>query len=772
MFPTELTSFPQWVCWRLEQIDGKITKVPYNPRTGFKASTIDPSTWTDYATAVAAASNGSGYSGIGFVLTKNDPYFVVDIDPAKGNPAIIEKQIKVVEAFDTYSEVSPSGEGLHLWGKGAVFNGRDRGKIAIYSSERYITMTGIVYKDKPIAERNQLANMLWEELGDNNGGNNIDLKVVSQPEKYTDEIIFNAASQAENGPKFLDLWNGYWQKWYPQDSARDKMSCNEADFALVNILGFYSRNVTQIRRMFLQSALGQREKAKRKAYVDNMIMRSFDNLPPLIDLDAIILEAANRLAAKRKQVTVNINLNANPWNTGTLFEGETDPNYDWTRPPGLLGDISSFIYQASQRPVKEISLAAAIGLMAGICGRAYNVSRTGLNTYILFIAKTGIGKEAAMQGIEKLLYATRPHVPAITEFIGPADIVSGQALIKEISRKPCFVSMTGEFGLKLESMHLHGANPALDALRRQLLILYNKSGHQDILRETIYSDKANNTGIVKSPSFSLLGETTPQTFYRAIDENMISQGLLPRFTCIEYYGNRPEANDEALTIQPSETLIKDFSTLAAGCLHLNQANKVIDVGFAPDAEVLHKKYRSQCDIHINSSDQVVTRELWNRAHLKVLKLSALIAIGQNPHVPVITVQALEWARQLIERDIINMLSKFESGKTGREAGELNQINELVNAISYYVRKEYVNFKSYRLDERMHRDGVIPVAYIQRRLINIKAYRDDRIGATNAINRALKSLVEEGTIREIRSTDLFTKYQTTAKAYFVSDTNRF
>src|SRR6185437_14748582 len=68
-------------------------------------------------------------------------------------------------------------------------------------------------------------------------------------------------------------------------------------------------------------------------------------------------------------------------------------------PPGLLGQIAQFIYKASDYPCYEIALAGAIGLMAGICGRTYNVSRTGLNLYVVFLAVTGTGKESASSGI-------------------------------------------------------------------------------------------------------------------------------------------------------------------------------------------------------------------------------------------------------------------------------------------------------------------------------------------------------------------------------------
>jgi hypothetical protein len=46
-----------------------------------------------------------------------------------------------------------------------------------------------------------------------------------------------------------------------------------------------------------------------------------------------------------------------------------------------------------------------------------------------------------------------------------------------------------------------------------------------------------------SPAFSILGESTPERFYGALNEDMISEGLLPRFLLIEYKGNRPPLNE-------------------------------------------------------------------------------------------------------------------------------------------------------------------------------------------------------------------------------------
>ena len=130
----------------------KPTKIPYNPKTGKKASVTDPSHWCSYLDAVSCLANGGSYNGVGLVLTRNDPYFICDLDNAKGDASIIARQKEIAEKFDTYSEISPSGMGLHIVGKGSIPNGRRKDCIEIYSSERYITFTGNVYNNKPIKD--------------------------------------------------------------------------------------------------------------------------------------------------------------------------------------------------------------------------------------------------------------------------------------------------------------------------------------------------------------------------------------------------------------------------------------------------------------------------------------------------------------------------------------------------------------------------------------------------------------------------------------------
>ena len=69
--PACLRERPQWVVWRYEKRHGRETKVPYCPKSGRRASSADPSTWTSFTDAVAAYARG-GYDGIGYVFLTDD----------------------------------------------------------------------------------------------------------------------------------------------------------------------------------------------------------------------------------------------------------------------------------------------------------------------------------------------------------------------------------------------------------------------------------------------------------------------------------------------------------------------------------------------------------------------------------------------------------------------------------------------------------------------------------------------------------------------------
>jgi len=413
-------------------------------------------------------------------------------------------------------------------------------------------------------------------------------------------------------------------------------------------------------------------------------------------------------------------------------------------------------------------------LMAGICGRAYNVSSTGLNQYVLLLAKTGRGKEAIQSGISKLISAVRQQVPTIEECVGPDEIASGPALYKYLHKNSCFVSILSEFGLRLQQISDAYGNGPNVSLRRMILQLYAKSGYNDVAHPSIYSDKDKNINAIASPSFSILGESTPHTFYRNLTEEMISEGLLPRFLLIEYNGDRVEENVNHAQAKPSFELIDKLAACAANSAQVQNAQprRVITVSLDEASQKLSNKYSKRCDDFINNKkNNEVIIELWNRAHLKVLKLAAIVAVGVNMWNPIIEKEHLEWAIGMVDADIAALTARFEEGMIGANTQEVKQIDEVIRVIKEYVTSSWTEVLRYASakDRKLYDDKVITYGYISKRLIAVAAFRNDKVGATNAIKRALQILMDRDYINEISREQLKQKFGTTQKSYMITNT---
>ena len=785
--PQELKDCPQWVCWRLEFEPpmAKPTKPLYVAEAGRgKASVTDKTTWRTFAQAVAAPLtclepclpaapiSETGYSGIGFVFSHDDEYVGIDLDDTHGDVDAYNRQQRIFQEFNSYTEMSPSGTGVHIIVKGKLPSGRRRANIELYPHARFFTMTGDVINNVPIVERQELLNLLYQQMG----GDVLEYQVKEEAEEImSDEDIMATATAAQNGDKFLQLWQGDWHNDYASQS--------EADIALYNMIAFYSKHRLQSRRIFRQSILGQRDKAQRDAYLDYMFVKSFDNQLPAIDTEGLRIkldemfakDAAASLVSEPGKLQTNAKAAAPLTHNASAATLPSDgPNVNaQIFPPGLIGQIAAYFYAIAPRPVPEIALAGAIAYMAGIAGRGYNVSGTGLNQYILLLAPTGVGKDAIADGVSKLNKAVQIQVPSIIDFKGPGELVSSAGLIKWLDRKPCVLSILGEFGKKMKEMSAPNANAHLTGLSRVLLQMYSKSGHNSEFDAMAYSDKEKNTAPIMAPSLTILGESVPESFYESLDESMIADGLLPRFMLFEYKGKRSYLNRTGRDVLPPFALVQSIADLAANCLQLSASRNVINVTFTPEAEEKFKQFDTYTTDIINETGGELYRQLWNRADLKAMKLAALQAVGENPLNPVIGIEQCLWATALVVDQINKLLAKYETGTVGQVGGsEGKQISEVIRVVAGYMSSEHERYAKYGGTFEMHKSGVVTESHIQRRLVATTCFKQDRLGPTAAIKRALKTLIEADELREMPKLQMQQQFGTGPRAYVVANPARF
>src|SRR5215212_843929 len=140
----DIRDIRQWRVWRSEESNGKQTKIPFSPITEQRASSRTPETWTGYEEAVRACKE-EGYGGIGFVFTSEDDLCGVDLDGCLDSETgeVQPWAQEIIEELDSYTEVSPSGTGIHVLIRGKLPEGRNRkGRFEAYDQGRYFTVTG------------------------------------------------------------------------------------------------------------------------------------------------------------------------------------------------------------------------------------------------------------------------------------------------------------------------------------------------------------------------------------------------------------------------------------------------------------------------------------------------------------------------------------------------------------------------------------------------------------------------------------------------------
>lgn len=741
--PNELRALPQWVCAGAD-------KIPVNPRTGQAASVTDPASWGTFDEACR-----TGFKYVGFVLTTWDPYCIIDLDNKPDKPLSEEewaRHQKILTAFDSYTERSASGRGYHIIVKGKLPSGVHRDNVEVYSSARYMICTGDVVRNTPIIDYQPLLDTLYGEMKPAATVELNDREAIQE-----DEEVIAMAMRAINAEKFNALCAGD-MTGYPSQS--------EADFALLSIIAYYTPDNEQVRRLFRMSALGKREKAIRNdTYLNFALGKIRAQQPAPVDMSAIAANA-EALIAKLPEVMqspVTQGYHGIPESTQITVDPSRPPSVPGiTLPPGLVGELASYFYQTAIRPVPEIALAAALALTAGVCGRSYNISGSGLNQYLILLAKTGSGKEGALSGIENLISAVRAQIPMVDQFIGPAAFASGQALIKVLNDKPCFVSVLGEFGLTLQQLSDQRANSAQLMLRKVLLDLYAKSGWNRMLRSSVYSDTDKNTKIIQAPNVTILGESTPETFFDGLDASHIAEGLIPRFSVIEYSGDRVPRNRNA-NVPPSQGLAQRFIDLVAISLTTSNNNACAPVQLDSHSVALLDDFDTRADGIMNASKMDVEMQVWNRAHLKALKLSALLAVGCNPHQPVVTAEMAQWAIDFVTRDVELVAARFKEGDVGQ--GDSKQFHDLKRAIEGYFNHPTKIAKERFAD--LHKARIIPYAYLAQRTASVASFRHDRLGATNALKRTVQTLLDSGMLIEVTRQQLLKEYKFAGVAYGIS-----
>lgn len=250
--PQELKKHPKWMMWKAEPKPNKpdeMGKVPYQVNGKYRASKSNPKYYLTFEQAKAAYETGN-FNGIGVVINRNDHLVCIDIDD-------IEDMSKLPDFIElSYTELSPSEGGLHLWVRGQKpeWVGTKSNGIEMYGSEAdsFLTITGNIHINKPVMANQTLILSIAEKYFSHQKPQEEETKQkkkkkVIKFKQVPDNVVINKMFDSKKGEEIKALFSGDWNGYESQ---------SQADQALCNHLAYWTNNDgEQMDRLFRASHL-------------------------------------------------------------------------------------------------------------------------------------------------------------------------------------------------------------------------------------------------------------------------------------------------------------------------------------------------------------------------------------------------------------------------------------------------------------------------------------------------------------------------------------
>lgn len=605
--PDELRAKRQWVVWRAEGPQGqKPKKMPYiSVLRNSLAAVNDSATWGTFAQAEAAYAEG-GYTGIGFMLNK-DGLVGIDIDKCVLNGVIALAAIELMNKLGvSYVELSPSGTGLRGFGYGDMLDKGTSGtydglNVELYSNVRFLTVTGLAIKSAPLTRLTG-----FKELADH-------IRADRKVDQETGEVL--DLSTTERHAELL-------QRIQSGAIYHDSLLRLAASHAGSGMHGGAIVNHLRAIMMTVMAPHDERWKARYDSIPDLVTSALFKFAPGEIDTKGIMARAP---------LVIEM-----PVNSAKLVPAVTlaIPPHLLTI-PGKLGIMVDWANATSKKPQPMFAVQAALALGSVAMGRKFCTNFENWSSlYFLNIAASGTGKEHAKTAIERCLSAAE-----LAPLIGPCEYTSDSGIDSALLDKPTHIAVIDEFGLLLETGKAKN-NPNGGTARKRLMEMFGRS--HSTLQPKGYSmaglskaqRAAQGSRVVENPALSLLGMTTPGTFYNAVGSGSMTDGFLNRFIIVESDLGRQVGQDTEYVQPPAELVdwVKACRITGAGDIAQFQIDVQHDerpkptiIPFTVPALRLFKELEVLCNTRMDELESMGVSEMYTRVREIAMKVSLIVA---------------------------------------------------------------------------------------------------------------------------------------------------
>ena len=372
---------------------------------------------------------------------------------------------------------------------------------------------------------------------------------------------------------------------------------------------------------------------------------------PQRDLERINIQVGEYAATEAAKIdSVDISALVNKHQLGAENPDNILPRH-LLNPPGMVGDMLDYILSSSVKPQPELALAAALCACGTVMGRKIcTPTNLRTNIYCLFLTETGGGKDWPRQAIKRVFDAIGKVQRASME-----EAASDAAISESVYTTPSQCFLFDEFGKLMKNVGSKNAGTHLASIPTLLMKLYSSAGGP--FHTKSYANTDNNHTIYQ-PNVCLLGTTVQANFYKSITKEAVDDGLLNRILTFTSAEVDPPMR-RITAFDPPESLLNQFRLweglpyrLGGGNLSDLETGENVQptprvVGFDDGAEEIFKDMESDLRAYRKEIRKQGLSGLYTRVYENAIKVSLIIAAGQNMYAPIITQADAQYACDLV-----------------------------------------------------------------------------------------------------------------------------
>ena len=339
-------------------------------------------------------------------------------------------------------------------------------------------------------------------------------------------------------------------------------------------------------------------------------------------------------------------------------------------PPGMLGVVTDWVNATARKPQPAFAVQTAIAFAATVLGRRFVTDqRNWSSLYLLNIGHSASGKEHAKKAVEDLLDAC-----GMGHLIGPASYTSNAGVLSALHAQPSHITVIDEFGKELEQASVKNNARAQGTMK----LLIETWGRCDgVLRPQGYSTFGMNSAekkdvsdrVVRNPALSLLGMTTPESFFETIGSAAARDGFLNRFLIVEsevgpqvsrmvkHLPVPQEVVDWAQAMCEASTGLVDPTSAASS----NLSPAPIEVPLSRAATELFVAFEAECIERMKEYADSGLMEMFGRTNEIAMKLALAVACGCHTAMPMAVEGAhAAWAIQYVRFHSLRTVERLKS----------------------------------------------------------------------------------------------------------------